>query len=366
LSELLYRTALTKIPKVGAVTSKSLIAHFGSAEAVFKATRRDLTHISGIGETIANAISSSDSLKWAENEVQFIEDNNIQVLFHTDAHYPRRLRALNDCPMQLYYRGNADLNAARVVGIVGTRQPSSYGVRLCEEVIDGLEKYKPLIISGLAYGVDITAHRRCVEKKIPTIGIMGNGLQRIYPHDHRATAAEMCENGGLLTEYPSDQSPEAMHFPMRNRIIAGMCDALIVVETAAKGGSMITANMAADFDRELFAFPGRAGDSKSKGCNDLIRKQRAQLIESAEDLATHLSWSDMDAPKAAPQAQLFVDFDETEQIIVNSLRKYDNGIVIDALSYDTLLPQSRLAAVLLKLEFRGIVRALPGKRFVMN
>jgi DNA processing protein len=366
LSELLYRTALTKIPKVGAVTSKNLIAHFGSAEGVFKANRRDLTHISGIGETIATSILSAEVLKWAENEVQFIEDNHIQVLFHTDANYPRRLRTLNDCPMQLYYNGNADLNAARVVGIVGTRHPSTYGARMCQEIVDGLKQYNPLIISGLAYGIDITAHRRCLEIDIPTVGIMGNGLQRIYPHDHRATAAEMTQNGGLLTEYPSDQSPDAMHFPMRNRIIAGMCDALIVVETAEKGGSIITANMAADFDRELFAVPGRADDKKSKGCNALIRRQKAQLMESADDLAKHLSWLEMDAKKGAPQAQLFVELDDTEQLIVNNLKKYENGAVIDALSYDTLLPQSRLAAALLTLEFKGVVRALPGKRFVIN
>ena len=366
MSELLYRTALTKIPKVGAVTSKNLIAHFGSAEGVFKAHRRELIHVTGIGNGITESILSSDVLKWAENELEFIADNNIQVLFHTDAAYPRRLRTLHDHPMQLYYNGNTDLNAARVIGIVGTRHPSGYGSRLCEEIVDGLAKYKPLIISGLAYGIDIAAHRRCLEKNIPTIGIMGNGLQRIYPFDHRATAAEMCKNGGLLTEYPSDQSPDAMHFPMRNRIIAGMCDALIVVETASKGGSMITANMAIDNDRELFAVPGRVDDKKSKGCNDLIRRQKAHLMESAEDLAKHLHWSDMDAPKPAPQVQLFVELNETEQLIVDNLKKYEHGAVIDALSYDTLLPQSSLAAVLLTLEFKGVVRALPGKRFVMN
>jgi DNA processing protein len=366
LSELLYRTALTKIPKVGAVTSKNLIAHFGSAEGVFKARRSDLLHIGGIGDTIATSILSSEVLTWAENELQFIADNHIKVMFHTDADYPRRLKMLTDCPMQLYYSGNADLNAARCVGIVGTRHPSGYGIRLCQEIVDGLAQYNPLIISGLAYGIDITAHRRCVEKNVPTIGVMGNGLQRIYPHDHRATAAQMCENGGLLTEYPSDQSPDAMHFPMRNRIIAGMCDAVIVVETAAKGGSMITANLAVDFDRELFAIPGRVDDKKSKGCNDLIRRQKAQLMESAEDFAKFLSWSDMDAKKAAPQTSLFVELDDTEALIVSSLKKYENGAVIDALSYDTLLSQSRLAAVLLSLEFKGVIRALPGKRFVMN
>jgi DNA processing protein len=366
LSELLYRTALTKIPKVGAVTSKSLIAHFGSAEGVFKARHRDLVNVGGVGETIAASILSSEVLKWAENELEFIAENNIQVLFHTDPNYPRRLRTLHDYPMQLYYSGNADLNAARVVSIVGTRHPTGYGLQHCQEIVDGLEKYKPLIVSGLAYGIDVAAHRHCVEKKMPTIGVMGNGLQRIYPHDHRGTAAKMCENGGLLTEYPSDQSPDAMHFPMRNRIIAGMCDALIVVETAAKGGSMITANMARDFDRDLFAVPGRTDDKKSKGCNDLIRRQKAFLMESVEDLARHLSWSDMDAPKPAAQVQLFVELNEIEQLIIDNLKKYEHGAVIDALSYDTLLPQSRLAAVLLSLEFKGVVRALPGKRFVIN
>ncbi len=363
MSELLYRTALTKIPKVGAVTSKNLIAHFGSAEGIFKARHSDLIHIGGIGEAIAHSILSSEVLKWAENELQFIEDNNIQVLFHTDANYPRRLRTLHDCPMQLYYSGNTDLNAARVVAIIGTRHPSPYGVRMCQELVDGLEKYKPLIISGLAYGIDITAHRRCLEKQIPTVGIMGNGLQRIYPHDHRNSAAEMRENGGLLTEYPSDQSPDAMHFPMRNRIIAGMCDALIVVETASKGGSMITANLAIDYDRELFAVPGRADDKKSKGCNDLIRRQKAHLMESVEDLAKHLSWGEMDAKKAAPQARLFVELDDTEQLIVDCIKKHEHGAVIDALSYDTLLSQSRLASVLLTLEFKGVITAMPGKRF---
>lgn len=366
MSELLYRTALTKIPKVGAVTSKNLIAHFGSAEGIFKARRSELVGVGGIGEVIAASILSSEVLKWAENELMFIEENNIKVLFHTDADYPRRLRMLHDYPMQLYYSGNTDLNAARVVGIVGMRQPSSNGVRICEEIVEGLEKYKPLIVSGLAYGIDIAAHRYCVQKKMPTVGVMGNGLQRIYPHEHRATALEMCENGGLLTEYPSDQSPDAMHFPMRNRIIAGMCDALIVVETAIKGGSMITANLATDFDRELFAVPGRVDDKKSRGCNDLIRRQKAQLLESAEDLAKRLSWSDMDAPKPAPQVQLFVELNEIEQIIVDNLKKYEQGAVIDVLSYDTLLSQSRLAAVLLQLEFKGVVRALPGKRFVIN
>ena len=204
MSELLYRTALTKIPKVGAVTSKNLIAHFGSAEGIFKARRSDLVGIVGVGEVIATSILSSEVLKWAENELAFIEENNIQVLFHTDADYPRRLRTLHDYPMQLYYNGNTDLNAARVVSIVGMRQPSSYGMRLCEEIVEGLEKYKPLIVSGLAYGIDITAHRRCLREKIPTVGVMGNGLQRIYPHEHRDRKSTRLNSSHLdLSRMPS-------------------------------------------------------------------------------------------------------------------------------------------------------------------
>jgi DNA processing protein len=363
MSELLYRIALTKIPKVGAVTAKNLIAHCGSAEAVFTSSKNLLTKIAGIGDGIAAYILNADVLKWAEKELEFITKNKIQVLFHTDPAFPRRLASLNDCPMLLYYKGVVDLNAPRIVGIVGTRKPSPYGLRLCRSITEGLVAYNALIISGLAYGIDIAAHRACLEKKQPTVGIMGSGLQRIYPNEHRNTAEQMMEIGGLLTEYPSDQDPDAMHFPMRNRIIAGMSDALVVVETPERGGSMITANMASDYSRDLFAVPGRVGDKQSQGCNDLIRFRKALLIESAEDIARHLRWLDLDARKPAAQTQLFVELSEPEQEIVDLLRLHEDGIAIDVLSFQTQIGHSPLAALLLSLEFKGIIRTLPGKRF---
>ncbi len=363
MSELFYRIALTKVPKVGAIHSKNLIAHCGSAEAVFKTSRAHLTKINGIGEGIADYILTSNVLKWAEKELDFIEKNKVRVLYHTDAAYPRRLCANADCPMLLYYKGTADLNAPRIVSIVGTRKPSSYGIRMCEEIIDGFLPHNVLIISGLAYGIDAAAHRRCLSARMPTVGIMGTGLQRIYPEEHRSFGLKMCENGGLLTEYPSDQDPEQKHFPMRNRIIAGMSDAVIVVETAAKGGSMITANIALDYGRDVFAVPGRVGDPYAQGCNDLLRKRKASLIEQANNVAEQLRWTDLDAGKPPAQTQLFLELSDNEHFILGILKKSETPIPIDALSLEAKMNPSQIASLLLNLEFKGVVQAFPGKRF---
>ncbi len=363
MSELLYRIALTKVPKVGAVTSKNLIAYCGSAEAVFKSPKKHLLKINGIGEGIAEYILTSDVLKWAERELEFIEKNNVRVLYHTDTNYPRRLTTQADCPMLLYYKGTADLNATRIVSIVGTRKPSAYGIRMCEEIVAGLIPYNALIISGLAYGIDAVAHRKCLSLGLPTVGCMGTGLQRIYPNEHREWGAKMCENGGLLTEYPSDQAPEAKHFPMRNRIIAGMSDAVIVVETADKGGSMITANMGIEYGKDIFAIPGRVGDISSQGCNNLIRFRQAQMIEHADHIAKALNWIDMDTKKPAAQAQLFVELSDNERIVVDILKQSETAVPIDTLSVLANMNHSLMASSLLSLEFKGMVQVFPGKRF---
>ncbi|MBL7817479.1 MAG: DNA-protecting protein DprA [Saprospiraceae bacterium] len=363
MSELFYRIALTKVPKVGAVHSKNLIAHCGSAEAVFKSSKVSLMRINGIGEGIADYILTSDVLKWAEKELDFIVKNQVRVIYHTDPGYPRRLSNLADCPMLLYYKGTADLNAPRIVSIVGTRKPSPYGVRTCESIVEGFIPYNVLIVSGLAYGIDSFAHRKSLLSGIPTVGVMGTGLQRIYPTEHREWALKMIENGGLLTEYPSDQDPEQKHFPMRNRIIAGIADATIVIETAERGGSIITANMAFECNRDVFAVPGRVGDAQSKGCNNLLKKRKATLIESSEDLAHHLGWADLDAQKPAAQKQLFVELSDNEQIIVNFLKKSETSTPIDTLSLAVQMHPSQIASLLLSLEFKGIVQVLPGKRY---
>jgi DNA processing protein len=364
MTELLYRIALTKIPKVGAITAKNLISYCGSAEAVFKSKKQNLILIPNIGEAIASNILHQDVLSWAEKEIAFIEKHGIKALVYTDPLFPQRLKVAHDCPALLYYKGTIDLNHGRVVSIVGTRKPTAYGTRMTELFTEGLSKYNVLITSGLAFGVDVAAHRKSVEMGIPTIGVMGSGLQKLYPSEHRDVARRMCENGGLLTEYPSDQEPDREHFPMRNRIIAGMCDALVVIETGKSGGSMITAHMALGYEREVYAIPGRAGDKTSAGCNYLIKTNKAALIESADDFAEMMRWDELDKTKSI-QTQLFTELGENEQVIMKILQQSEGGVLIDALSYQTQLNHSAIASLLLTLEFKGLIRSLPGKRYAL-
>ena len=364
----LYEIALLKIPKVGAVTAKNLISYCGGAEEVFKTKKKDLLKIPGIGVTVADSILAQTTLQFAETECHFIEKHQLQALFFTDKNYPQRLRNYPDSPPLLYYKGNADLNQARVVAIVGTRSPTEHGKNLCEEIVADLKPYNVLITSGLAYGIDVTAHKQCLHLDIETIGVLGHGLRRIYPPAHRSVAQQMTTQGGLLTEYTSDGEPDREHFPARNRIIAAMCDALIVVETAAKGGSMISAEIANEYNKDVFAVPGRVRDKFSQGCNQLIKNHKAQLIESAADLIGILRWDAADAlPKKNLQQQLFIELDPHEQRVVEILRSGgDLGVVIDKISYQSNMTPSETSALLLGMEFKGVVRSLVGKRYVLN
>lgn len=363
MNELLYKIAITRIPLVGAVTAKTLISYCGSVEAVFAAKKRELMKIPNIGARIAGNIIARDFLKEAEAELEFIEQHRIRPIFYLDDAYPERLRHYHDSPVMLYFKGNADLNAHRTVGIVGTRQPSPQGVAVCEELIEGLKPYNILLISGLAYGIDIAAHRKCLELDVPTLGILGHGFATMYPPSHRSIAEKMTENGGLITEYPSDTKPDKENFPMRNRIIAGLCDALVVVETAAKGGSMITAHMANEYNKDVFAVPGRVKDKLSQGCNHLIKTHKALLLESADDIAYIMRWDELDARKLIQQ-QLFVELNDAEKIIVNLLNQSPEAS-IDKLIVETNFAGSEMASLLLNLEFKGIVRSLPGKRYTL-
>jgi DNA processing protein len=354
-----------KIPKVGAVTAKNLVAHCGSAEQVFRASLKELKNITGIGDAIAQNIVNQSVLKWAEREVEFIEQNGIKILFHTDKDFPKRLTHINDAPFLLFYKGEANLNAERVLSIVGTRKPTPYGLTMCERIVEGLLQYNPLIISGLAYGIDAAAHRNSLHLGMTTVGILGNGMKRIYPSEHSNLAERMMEEGGgILTEYPSDQEPDREHFPMRNRIIAGMSDAMLVIETAKSGGSIISANLAHGYDRDLFALAGRANDKYSAGCNWLIKTQRAQLIENAEDIAYFMRWDELDRKKQGTQTQLFTELSENQQLIVNILKQKEQTS-IDELNFELTKTPSEVASLLLELEFMGIVRSLPGKRFAL-
>ncbi len=363
MEELLYRVALTFIPKVGAVTARNLISYCGSAQAVFEARRKELLRVPGVGEQIASNILDKSVLAQAEQELAFMEQQGIRPLFYLDKDYPERLRHLPDSPPLIYYKGPASLNAERTVAIVGTRRPSPHGVRICEEIVEGLQPYGVTIISGLAFGIDVAAHRCCLQLGVPTIGCVAHGLQRIYPPQHKSVAREMIEQGGLLSEYPSQTEPDRERFPMRNRIIAGLCDALIVVETQRKGGSMISAEMANNYHKDVFAVPGRIKDKFSEGCNLLIKSHRASLLESANDLAYVMRWEKAGEERAV-QTQLFVELSDQEQELVELLRAHES-ISIDQLTNLLKRPNSELAALLLELEFKGMVRSLPGKQYTL-
>lgn len=366
ITDLIHQIGLTLIPGVGSVTAKSLISYCGSVEAIFKTPKNKLLKIPGIGEKGAESISSSSSnvLFRAEEEVAFIEKHRITPLFFFDKNYPHRLKNCSDAPMMLYYAGNANLNHPRIVSIVGTRKATDYGKDLCAKLVEGLAKHNVLVVSGLAYGIDHAAHHACLQKKVPTVGVLAHGLDRIYPPAHEKMAKQMTANGGLLTEFLSNSMPDRENFPKRNRIIAGIADATIVIETATKGGSMITAQLAAMYNRDVFAFPGKITDKYSAGCNHLIKRNMAVLLENAEDIAYNLGWETETAKQPQVQKQLFIELDPDEEKVMQTLQNAPSGSMhIDQLCYAVQLSPSATATALLTLELKGLVRAMAGSIF---
>jgi DNA processing protein len=362
MDEKVCRLALTQIPKVGVITAKQLVAHCGSALAVFQQSKRALQGIPGIGPQLAQAISTQKSLRLAEEELKRMEKKGIQMLYYLDRDYPKRLKHHADSPLILFYKGSVNLNALRVVSVVGTRKPTPLGRALCEQFIEELRHPNLLVVSGLAYGIDSIAHKKSCELQIPNVAVLGHGLSSIYPAAHYPIARKIESCGGLLSEYFCEVKPEKEHFPMRNRIIAGMCDALVVVETALKGGSIISAELANNYHKDVFAFPGRVNDSKSRGCNQLIKQHKAALIESAEDLIHMMGWESN--PHQAIQKQLFEDLTDQEKLIMDLFHTGD-PLSIDYLSYQCHLPNSQLSALLLGLEFKGLLQSLPGNQFTL-
>lgn len=362
--ELLYRIALTIIPNIGPAIAKNLLAYCGSAEAVFKASKAKLMKVPAIGEERAEIISKADVLHEAEEELKFISDHHITPLFFSDAAYPYRLKECSDSPLLLYYKGNADLNAEKIIAIVGTRRCTDYGKEVTKKITETLAAHDALIVSGLAYGVDIAAHNAALENNLKTVGVLGHGLNTLYPQQHKATAKKMLEQGGLLTEYRSTEKMLPHNFPDRNRIVAGLCDALIVIESAEDGGAILTANIANSYNRDVFAVPGKATDKWSRGCNALIKSNRAQLIETAEDLLKALNWIQPEGSAKAlkKQRQLLLNLSDDEQTIYNCLNQAQE-LDIDTLTLQTQLNSSVLAALLLEMEMNDIILSLPGKRY---
>ena len=319
--------------------------------------------IPGLGTKLIEEIikQREKALAIAVEEIDFIKKHEIQPLFYLDEDYPHRLKHFPDSPIMLYYKGNADLNSSRIVAVVGTRTPTEKGKLICEELIEGLRNYNVLVISGLAYGIDVTAHKKCLSNGMDTVGVLGHGLGRMYPAKHKSVAQHMVRQGGLLTEYVHSASPDREHFPMRNRIVAGLCDALIVVETAKRGGSIITAELANKYNKDVFAFPGRIEDKYSQGCNLLIKSHKAALIESAADIGYVLRWEEKDSLKPQP---LFERLNAEEQSVIKVL-KDKKAVTIDELSLESELSSPKMASTLLQLEFKGFIKSIPGKRYMI-
>ena len=357
---LLHQIALTKVNGVGPIVARHLLTHFGSAEAVFAAKRKDLVGLQGVTARVVEGLSNADTLIGAEKELRFVEKHGISPLFMGNNDYPRRLAECADAPILLYYRGNADLNAHRMVSIVGTRNATDYGRAICNDFVKALSSYGTTVISGLAYGIDIHAHRNALNHELPTVGVLGHGLDRIYPAAHREIATKMLHCGGLLTEFPSGTKPDRQNFPMRNRIIAGLADVTIVVEAAAKGGALITAELANSYCRDVCAFPGSIDREFSAGSNYLIKTHRAHLITGAKDLEYLMNWEPMTTTKQPQQLQLPVSLDAAQQRIYDTIHTAGQ-LSIDELVRTLQWPQSKLAVTLLELEMNGVIIALPGK-----
>ena len=360
--ELIYTLALQHAPKIGDVTAKKLLAHCGSAEAVFRERKAKLASIDGIGSNMLSELSNPDLIKEAEAELQFIKDNGIGTHYFMDANYPEKLKHCIDGPILMFSSGQIDMASRRIISIVGTRKITTYGVAFCEKLIEELAPFNPVIVSGFAYGVDITAQKAAIKNKLQTIGCLAHGLNQIYPKVHKKYVADIEKNGGFFTDFWSTDTFDRNNFLKRNRIIAGVSEATIVIESAEKGGSLVTADIANSYNRDVFAVPGRVTDSQSVGCNNLIKHQQAHVLSNPLDVPYILSWELEEAAKKPVQKQLFVELSAEEKTIYNYLKENEKQL-LDIISLECDMPIFKVASTLLTMELKGVVRPLPGKLF---
>jgi DNA processing protein len=366
--EKLSTLALVHTPGIGAVTVRQLISYCGGASKVFETPYTRLLNIPGVGDKMAREILKKDKFGWAEREWKECQKRDIHVHFYSDPHFPTRLKSLYDTPIMLYSQGNFNYNTSRTVAIIGTRQVTGYGKSLTESIVQQLVPYAVLVVSGLAYGVDISAHKACLQHQIPTIGVMASGLNTIYPAIHQKVALEMQNLGGIVTENALDTKPDFMRFPARNRIIAGLSDVVIVVESAKRGGSLITVEFAQNYHREVFAAPGSLWSAQSEGCHDLIRNNKAAIFTRVEDMMESLNWGLQENMEPGieliSEEKLYTGLSQLESQVIAALKKH-GGLQIDDLAWQTGLHFNQLSNLLLNLEFQGIVRALPGKKYIL-
>lgn len=363
--ELFHILALLQVDGVGDIVAKKLINHCGSVQNIFNTKTNLLKAIDGIGDVLIKKLKDKTVFEKAEQELHFIEKEKINVLYFQNKDYPERLKQCIDAPVLLFSTGNINLENRKVISIVGTRQITSYGTEFCKKLIEDLAIFNPIIVSGFAYGVDIVAHQAAIDYQLQTIGVLAHGLNQIYPKTHKRHIAKIEENGGFLTEFWSNSNPEKENFVRRNRIVAGMCEATIVIESAEKGGSLITATMANDYNRDVFAVPGRTTDKYSQGCNNLIKTQRANVLTSAADLVYILNWeidSNVKNDNKVIQKQLFISLEEDEKKVYDYLQKNGKQL-LDIIALECQFPIFRISSLLLNMELKGVIRPLPGKLF---
>lgn len=359
-NDLIYQLALTQVPNIGYVHAKLLVEAFGSAKNIFTAKRSDLERLEGIGAARTRNLKTFSNFSKAEQEIAFIEKYGIKTFFLNEPDYPKRLLNCYDPPTLLFYKGSANLNASHCISIVGTRSNTDYGKHFTEEFIRDLSGLGVLVISGLASGIDTVAHKAALRNGLSTIGVLAHGLDCIYPPENAEMAKSMIRNGGLLTELFSKTLPDKHNFPSRNRIVAGLSDATIVIETGIKGGSMITADLSNSYNRDTFAVPGKVADQKSAGCNYLIKNNKAILLTDAEQLITMMNWGERMKTISHQQRELFIDCSPNEKLILNLIREKE-AISIDELNVQSGLSSSAVAAATLNLELHHIIQSLPGK-----
>ncbi len=362
LEEIFYLLALQKVKNIGDISAKKLLRHFGSAKAVFEAAKQNEIDLMDIGKIMIRNLKQFNDWRRVENELQYIQQNGIKAVSIFDKDYPYRLQHAPDGPILFFYKGKAGLNHQKMISIVGTRNMTTYGKRAVGDIISALKPFNPLIVSGLAYGVDIEAHVQALKNDLPTIAVLGHGFQRIYPAVHQKIARQMLENGGLISEFWHTDPVDRNNFLKRNRIVAGMSEAVIIIESAEKGGSLVTADIANSYNRDVFAVPGRITDTYSKGCNNLIKRNKAALLTCAQDLIDNLQWQTTIKKTPPKQMNLFVDLSPEEQNIIQFLQ--ENGAsLLDDIALNLSMPVSKTAQILLEMELKNILNALPGKKF---
>lgn len=361
---LTYLISLQLIPMIGPKLAKNLIAYCGNPEAVFYEKRAALEKIPGIGKMTADSILKFKNFERAENEIDFINKKNIKAFAYFDDQYPERLRHIDDAPILLYTKGSCDYNQSRMIAVVGTRKATAYGKKACAQIVSDLKDYHVCIVSGLAFGIDQCAHKTALQNGMETIAVLGHGLDTIYPAQNRSLAKDVIKQGSIITEYISGTKPDKVNFPERNRIVAGMVDGVVVIESGMKGGALITAEIAFSYNREVYALPGRKDDKYSAGCNQFIKLNKASLIQNANDIAYAMGWDVLPTAKKTVQIS-WSELDENEKLLLEYLKK--NGKChIDQIATITNWNGSELSLKLLDLEFKNVIRAFPGNYYKCN